>query len=532
MFSGNPSRAKVRCRDLAMFHAVFLVMRSLRLLASALFVSFGLGGSRAEIVLAPLFADHAVLQRGKPVPVWGIAAPREKITVAFAGQTMRTAADNEGRWTVSLAPMVASNEGADLVITGKKPRVVRDVVVGEVWLCSGQSNMNFPVQRAMKAAQEMATAQFPLIRQVKIEQMAATTPMTTARTTGWQSASPETVGGFTAVGYFFARDLHQKLGVPIGLVLSGWNGSSIESWMSPAALASDPAFAVINERWIQSLAEYPEHRLRFEAELAAREKDEAAARLAGPKPHAAFLKEHRRPRTPRGPSDGGVPASLFNGMINPLLPYALRGVLWYQGEANAVRAAEYHPLFAATIAAWRAHFGQSDLPFYWVQLANYKTDEDWPRLREAQAQTLALPHTGQAVAIDLGDSDDIHPTNKQEVGRRLALIARANVYGIPTHFSGPRFASAERESSALRVRFTHASGGLVAHHKPVQSLQIAGADRKFYPATAKIERDTLLVSAPEVKEPVAVRYAWSSDPEANLFDGAGLPAAPFRSDDW
>ena len=254
-------------------------------------------------------------------------------------------------------------------------------------------------------------------------------------------------------------------------------------------------------------------------------------------PHAAFLKANPKPRAPRGPGDPWTPTGLFNGMINPLLPYALRGALWYQGESNTDHAAEYRALFAAMITAWRGHFGQGDFPFYFVQLANFKAlyetvPNQWPLLREAQEQTLDLPNTGQALTIDIGNPDDIHPTNKQDVGRRLALLARNRVYGITGGDTGPKYAGITREGSALRVKFTHASDGLVAHDQPVQSLEIAGADRVFRPATAKIIRDTLLVSAPDVKEPVAVRYAWSNAPVANLFNGSGLPAAPFRSDRW
>jgi sialate O-acetylesterase len=225
-------------------------------------------------------------------------------------------------------------------------------------------------------------------------------------------------------------------------------------------------------------------------------------------------------------------------MINPLVPYALRGVLWYQGESNFDRASEYHALFAAMITAWRGHFGQGDVPFFWVSLANYKNSTDDPTgltyafLREAQTQTLSLPNTGQALAIDIGDPDNIHLLNKQEVGHRLALLAKNRVYKITVDDTGPTFTSATREGAALRVRFTHASSGIVAHDKPVQSLEIAGADKKFFPASGRIERDTLIVSAPQVREPVAVRYAWHNSPEANLYSGAGLPAVPFRSDDW
>jgi sialate O-acetylesterase len=430
------------------------------------------------------------------------------------------------------------------------------VVVGEVWLCSGQSNMEWPVARATDAPREIAAANFPLIRHVRIEPTVAETPADTVKTGGWQPATPQTAGAFTAVGYFFARDLHLKLRVPIGIVHSSKGATPIESWMSPAALASDPAFAIVSERWQHTLAEYPARQAAHVARLAEWTKAEEAAKLAamnrmagtakrspspaaGTPPHAEWLRGNPRPRAPRGPGDPWTPSGLFNGMINPLLPYAMRGVLWYQGESNAERAAEYHPLFAAMITAWRAHFGQGDFPFYWVNLADYAVPADggekgrsYAFLREAQTKTLALPNTGQALAIDLGDPRDIHPANKQEVARRLALLARNRIYEQVVDDTGPTFDSATREGSALRVRFRHAGSGLVAHDKPVQSLELAAADRIFHPAEGRIERDTIVVTSGAVREPVAVRYAWTNAPEANLYNGAGLPAVPFRSDAW
>ena len=515
--------------------------------------------ARAEVTLAPLFTDHAVLQRDKPVPVWGRADAGENVFVKFRGQTRQTTAGADGRWIVYLDAVPASAEGAELIVAGRNTLTLRDIVVGEVWLCSGQSNMEFTVEarpgtwqagtRAANATAEIAAANFPLIRHVRIEHAVAESPADMVKTGGWQSATPQTVGGFTAVGYFFARDLFQKLGVPIGLVHSSVGGTPVESWMSPAALAGNPAFKVVGERWAQALAEFPARKAAFESALAAWTRAETTAKADaaaagaktrpksdGAKLYAAWLRKNPKPRAPRGPGDAWTPTGLFNGMINPLLPYALRGALWYQGESNAERAGEYRDLFGAMITAWRAHFGQGDFPFYWVNLANYKNAGDasgttYALLREAQTQTLALTGTGQALAIDLGNPDDIHPANKQDVGRRLALLAKNRVYGITVDDTGPTFAGAAREGAALRVRFTHASG-LNAHDKPAQSLEIAGADKIFRPATARIERETLLVSAPEVREPVAVRYAWKNSPEANLYNGAGLPAVPFRSDTW
>ncbi|HEY4989287.1 MAG TPA: sialate O-acetylesterase, partial [Opitutaceae bacterium] len=368
---------------------------------------------------AALFQDHAVLQSDKPVPIWGRAAPGEHVSVGFAGQRVGTTAGPDGRWIVVLTPLAANATGADLTITGKATVTLHDVLVGEVWLCSGQSNMEFavdgggPLNRVDNAAAEVADARFPLIRQFKVAPLASIRPL--ADTSGaWKACSPETVGAFTAVGYFFARDLFQRLGVPIGIVNCTWSGSPIESWMSPVALAAFPGYS--------------------------------NGHAAGALP---------------GPVDPWIPSSLFNGMIHPLLPYAIRGALWYQGESNVGRAAAYGAQFPAMIKAWRSHFGEGDFPFFWVQLANFAPPREAAGdrlafLREAQSRALALPGTGQAVAIDIGEPGNIHPRNKQEVGRRLALIAKANVYSIPVDFSGPVFSQSETEGGSVRVRFQFA----------------------------------------------------------------------------
>jgi sialate O-acetylesterase len=493
--------------------------------------------ARADVTPAALFTDGAVLQREKPVAIWGRADRGEKITVSFAGQRRETTAGNDGRWLVMLEPLATSVQGAELVIAGKNTVTVRDVLVGEVWLCSGQSNMEWAVNRAANGVQEAAAANFPLIRHLKIERAVADTAADTVPTTGWKPATPGYTGAFTAVGYFFARDLFQKLGVPIGLVNSTWGGTPVESWLSPAALAGDPAFAVVRDRWRQSVAAYPAAKVAFDQQMSMWTAAEAEARKKGPAALEAFRRSSPRLRAPRGPGDPWTPSGLFNGMISPLLPYGLRGVLWYQGESNAERAEEYAPLFARLITSWREHFGQGDVPFYWVNLANFNPVEDptgltYARLREAQTRTLALPNTGQALALDIGDPLDIHPLNKQEVGRRLALLARNRVYGLVADDTGPTLAKVVREGATLRVHFANAANGLIAYEQAPQALQLAGADRVFHPAVGRIERDTLMVSSPAVKEPMAVRYAWHNIPAANLYNGAGLPAVPFRTDDW
>ena len=512
---------------------------------------------RADVTPAALFTENAVLQRDKPVPVWGTATKGEKITVTFGSQQRTATAGVDGRWIVILDPLPASTTGTDLVIAGANTITLRNVLVGEVWLCSGQSNMEWPLARVANAAAELAAANSPLIRHLRLEQSVAEAPADTAKTTGWQVSTPETAGTFTAVGYFFARDLHQKLGVPLGIINSSAGGTPIESWLSPAALAGDPALAVIGERWRADLAAYPSRKTEYDAALAAWTRAEAEARLAAParaaatkagrggvKPdpaavHQEWLRQNPRPRPPRGPGDSRMPAGLFNGMINPLLPGALRGVLWHDGEGNAARAAEYHAFFTAMITAWRAHFAQGDISFYWVNLAGHAPPADqfergrtFALLREAQTKALTLPNTGQAITLDLSEPRNVQPAKLPEVGRRLALLARHRDYDLVSDDTGPTFVSATREGAALRVRFAHATGGLVAHDKPVQALELAGADRIFRPAEGRIERGTLVVSSPHVREPEAVRYAFTNFPAANLYNGAGLPAVPFRSDAW
>lgn len=511
------------------------MLRSLRRVLVSLLLTGASVSVHADVSVAPLFSDGAVLQRDKPIFIWGRADVGEKVTVTFAGQQREATPDHEGRWLVILDALEATTTGAELRIAGKNTLTFRDVVVGEVWLCSGQSNMEWPVSRAANAASEIAVANYPFLRHVKIERTVAPVPADTVKTSGWISAQPDTVGAFSAVAYFFAREIHQKLGVPVGLVNSSWGGTPIESWMSELALRSDLAFGVVDERWQQTLAEYPAKKAQFDAAMG--EWSNALAATGQTTPDAAFLKQRPRPAPPIGDGHPWTPRSLFNGMINPLLPYALRGVLWYQGENNVERAGEYESLFSALITSWRTHFGQGDIPFFWVNLAAFRYPNDpsgtlAARLREAQTKTLELPNTGQAVAVDIGVPHDIHPTNKQEVGRRLALLAKHRVYGFVGDDTGPTFAGAVREGAGLRVRFNHVGSGLIAYDKPLEALQLAGADRVFHPAEARIDRDSLLVTSRAVPEPVAVRYAWTNAPEANLYNGAGLPAVPFRSDDW
>lgn len=490
--------------------------------------------ARAEVRLAPLFTDGAVLQAERPLAVWGRAEPGESVQVNFAGQTRYAATGADGRWLAMLDAVPVSATGQDLVATAKSGSVtVRDVLVGEVWLCSGQSNMEWPVADAADAAREIAAARYPLIRHVAITHRTSSQPEVDAGTSGWKAALPEHTGAFSAVAYYFARDIHERLGVPIGLIRSTWGGTPIEAWMSPITLASDPAFAVVGERWRQAEEAFPTASTEFASKLATWKTADTAAQTKGEKSYQQWLQQNPRPRAPLGgPDHPWAPSGLYNAMINPLIPYAVRGILWYQGESNTGRPDEYAKLFPALITGWRQHLAQGELPFYWVNLAGFRpqdpSETSWARLREAQTATLALPNTGQALAIDIGDARDIHPRNKQEVGRRLALLAKRRVYDLVVDDTGPTLASVAREGAALRVRFSEVAGALVSRLKPPQSLELAGADGVYHPAMGRIERDTLVVTAAPVKEPVAVRYAWRNFPEANLYGGSGLPVVPFQ----
>ena len=513
------------------FVAALMKIRSL--LPALVFAAFTVAAPRilADITLAPLFRDGAILQRDQPLTVWGQASAAERVEVRFRNQTASVITKADGRWRVTLKPEKAATFPSDLVATGANTVVVHDVLVGDVWLCSGQSNMGFVVRNTMNAEAEIAAADFPMIRQFKVPLVVAEKPADDVAG-GWTACSPATVAGFTAVGYFFARDLHQRTGVPIGIVNSSWGGTQIESWISEPALRASPVSKDVYARWETLLAGFPAKQSAYEAALAKWEAEKSAATIAG----TSFTRA--APAKPEGPGSRQLPAGLYNAMIAPLVPFGFRGVLWYQGEANASRHAEYASLFPAMIKQWRADFDQP-LPFYFVQLANFESGggnrgDAWAFLREAQARALELPNTGMAVAIDIGNPKDIHPKNKQEVGRRLALLVRRQLFGEKVEDSGPVFVAAKREGVTMRLSFTHSHELTLEPAKTDGrvAFEVAGENRKFVPATAHVDDDSIVVSSEKVPEPVAVRYAWRNSPDARLFNDAGLPAAPFRSDDW
>jgi sialate O-acetylesterase len=479
-------------------------------------------GARADVTLPALLADHMVIQRGLPVHVWGMAAPQESVSVTFRGETKAATADNLGRWSVYLSPGEAGGP-FQLNINATNAIVLNDILVGDVWVASGQSNMELPMTRVTNAEAEIAAAQYPKIRLFRVEQKPADYPLEDVEAKTWTACTPESVAKSSAVAYFFARNLQQRLGVPIGLIETFWGGTAAESWTSLRALSAGaslmPVFAA-RDKMVEKESTTELLRQQEEVDF---EKAVAQAQAEG-KPV---------PSRPWHPNFAAwAPAALYNGMIAPLTPFAIRGVIWYQGEANSGpdRAPLYARLFQTMIRDWRNDWGEGDFPFLFVQIANWNTapEDLWPDVRNAQRQALALKNTGMAVTIDIGDPGDIHPKNKQDVGLRLALAARAIAYGEKIEWSGPLYRQLTHEDHALRVWFEHADG-LMARGATVNGFEIAGADGKYSAAEAKIEGASVVVSSAAVPAPVSVRYGWAANPDCNLFNKEGLPASPFQA---
>ncbi len=643
--------------------------------------SVGQEVAKPSLRLPTILGDHMVLQCNTPVPIWGWAIPGEEVTVRIDRESVRVHADQNGRWIAKLPPQPPG--GPHELVIATKGETVRftDLLFGEVWVCSGQSNMEWPVAAAQNALQEITTANFPQIRFFIVEKNLSLTPLSDCKGR-WEVCSPTTIGKFSAVGYFFGREIHQRLNVPVGLIGTYWGGTPAEAWTDAETLKGDPEFAPIVNRmptpetlpklqeqyeralaewrekailkdpgnrgealgwakpefddsdwetihlpqvwergssalnidgavWFRKLVQVPQEwagkelvlhlgpiddydttyfngepvgatgpetpnswavprRYRVPGRLvraganlvAVRVFDQmlkggftglpnmmrleladgsASISLAG---EWKFKVEFARPASqvpsqPSPPLNTWTPSALFNAMVAPLIPYAIRGVIWYQGESNVGRAYQYRKLFPALIASWRKAWGQGDFPFLFVQLANYlprrsePSESAWAELREAQLLTFkTVPNTGMAVAIDIGEADDIHPRNKQDVGKRLALAALAIAYGQKIVWSGPIYRSMRIEGNRIRLFFDHVGSGLVAKGDKLVGFAIAGKDRKFVWAKAEIEGDTVVVWSEQVPEPVAVRYGWADNPECNLYNREGLPASPFRTDDW
>ena len=621
--------------------------------------------------LPKIFGDNMVLQRNRPVAIWGWAAANEKITVLFNKQTKTTKTDAAGKWKVELDPETAGGP-YQLVIKGKAEIKLNNILVGEVWICSGQSNMEMPIEgwgKINNYQQEIAAADYPQIRHIKIPNAVSARPKEDIMSGDWKVCSPATAGDFTAAGYFFARALYNELKVPIGLINTSWGGTHSETWTSKEALVKNDEFktaiasmtsvnleelfrqrkeamlkkiiesqgslesatdvskwkdmAFDNSRWpnmqlpglwegqgfpdldgvvwfrktiiideadagktaILSLAKIDDIDETYVngVKVGGIDKWDENRKYTIP---AGILKANKNVIAVRVKDTGGgggiygdaadmqitigskvqslagewsfrveslasgsysvgpnsYPSLLFNAMINPLIPFTIKGAIWYQGEANAGRAYQYRKAFPLMITDWRQHWNLGDFPFLFVQLSSFNAGDGnsvrgstWAELREAQNMTLSLPNTGMAVTTDIGDARDIHPKNKQDVGKRLAAIALNKVYGQTKEYSGPQYQSMKANGNKIILSFTHTGSGWMVKDKYayIKGFEIAGADQQFHYAKALIEGDKIIVYQDEVSQPVAIRYAWADDAgEANLFNKDGFPAVPFRTDEW
>lgn len=460
----------------------------------------------ADVRLPGIFSTNMVLQRNQPIPVWGWASPGEKVTVMLNRQTLSTKAGKDGKWKLTLKPEQASGP-CSLTVKGKNEIVVKNVLIGEVWICSGQSNMEMHVEHSSdkRYQNDIRNANNPMIRQIKIKNTVSDTPRADIPGGEWKLGDDSAnVKEFSSVGYFFAQKLFEELKVPVGLINASWGGTNVETWTSREAFESvDELKAGVGKTYAEVMEP-----LKGRNDV-----------------HWANI----------------YPSLLYNGMINPLIPYAIKGVLWYQGESNAGRAYQYQKSFPLMITDWRSRWKQGDFPFYFVQLASFEASHgtsekgsEWAELREAQTKTLSLPNTGMAVTLDIGDTKDIHPANKKDVGLRLAAIALDRQYGKEREYSGPVYSSMKAEGNKVLVSFTHADGLWVKDkYGYLKGFEVAGADQKFYYAKAEVTDGKVTVYSDSVSAPVAVRYGWADDmPEADLYNSAGLPAAPFRTDQW
>ncbi|MCA9048848.1 MAG: sialate O-acetylesterase [Planctomycetaceae bacterium] len=489
----------------------------------------------ADLELPSVFADTMVLQRGVPVRVWGWANAGDEVTVAIAGQTQSAMVGADGLWKVMLSPLSVGGPHELTVSCGEQKLTKRDVLIGDVWLCSGQSNMAMTVNRAANFEAEAAAADFPRLRMFKVDSAHNTEPQERCRGT-WTVCSPDTVGSFSATAYFFGRRLHQELDVPIGLINSSVGGTSIESWTSMSAQSAVEAIQPRLEAWQQDDADFNADKAQANYERALEQwKDRAA------KAKEAGKAAPRRPQLAVQPStDRNYPSNLFNGKINPLVGYTIKGAIWYQGENAAGRgfAHLYGHQLRTLISDWRTRWEQGNFPFAWVQLPNFRAPQEqpsemtgWVQVREGMLQSLGMPHTGMAVTIDVGEANDIHPKDKQTVGHRLAQWALGDVYSKSVIPMGPIYDRHETRDDDVVIHFRYADG-LTAHDGKVAGFAVAGPDQKFVAADARIEGSRVVVRHPDGTKPAAVRYAWADNPVFSLINSAGIPASPFRTDNW
>ncbi len=495
----------------------------------------------AELKLPTIVGDNMVLQREQDLNIWGWDNVGQQVSVSFAGQNVQGKANDKGRWQVVLKAMKANAKPQDMVITGSggKKITLANILVGEVWLCSGQSNMSFTVGRSYGGDLEALTAHHHQIRMISVPNLANQQPQDHFKGQ-WDECEPGVTANFSAVGYYFGRLLHQALGVPVGLIDNAWGGSAAEAWVRRDLLEKDPKYKALMERWTKIEKTYD-----FDALMKAYQVKREAWQV---KVKAAKAANKPIPPAPRGPRNlltgNNRPANLYNGVLHPVIGYGMRGAIWYQGESNAGRAYEYRSLFPLMIQNWRDEWGQGDFPFYWVQLADFKgekpepEDSQWAELREAQTLTMSkLKNTGEAVIIDIGEGRDIHPRNKRTVGERLARWALAKDYGFDKTivFQSPTYQKMEKKGDKILLTFDHVGPkGLYSFdvREPI-GFAVAAADKKFVWAKGRIVGiNQVEVWSDEVKEPVAVRYAWAANPVANMRSGENLPMTPFRTDDF
>ena len=508
----------------------------------------------ADIKLPAIIGDHMVLQQQSKAPLWGWADPGEtvEVKVSWSSKLGRVTAGENGKWRVDVQTPTAGGPYT-ITLTGRNEITLMDVLIGEVWLCSGQSNMQMPLKHptpgydvpVINNEEEIRNANYPDIRLFLVPYTAVDAPEDVGKGE-WKRCTPDSVDRFSAIGYFFARRLHQELGVPVGMIAASQGASALESWTPPEVLAAYPEYAPILERYQESLKELPANKAKYERDIAAWKALSAEEQAVTIQPWRAF-----------GDYKFCAPSTLWNGMIHPVVPFAMNGVLFYQGEENTIWTLDYGTLFKRMVQSWRDAWENPDLFFDYAQLSSYDvnhlspiakywvewhpnggmpatiSDDSWARVQEAQLKSLEIPNSGMAVTIDIGAPFNIHPPEKQEVARRLALNALAKTYGKSVVYSGPVYDSMRVEGRKAVICFNLLQSPLSSKDgKPPVGFTMAGTDRVFYPAEARIDGDTIIVDSDEVPAPVAVRYAWGSYPANNLINEAGLPASPFRTDDW
>jgi sialate O-acetylesterase len=557
--------------------------RGVRLLLPLLLSVLAWSQLHADVKMPAIFGDHMVLEQDIKIPVWGTAAPGEEVSVSFSGKSAKATADAKGKWRVDLDPVATSSTASTLTVTGKNTLTFQNVLVGDVWVCSGQSNMEFDLAGnlppytgfggASSAATAVPAANDPLLRLFVVSKKVSIDPVDDV-VGYWRLCTPDSAAVFSAVGYFFGQELRKSLNKPIGLIGTYWGGMPAQAFTSLSGLQKDPPFTNyvtmaqgIKDNYDKNKADFPANVEEFKTKMKEWndttgkdfapimkqwQEDSAKAVAAGqpvkPKPQPAVP----MPKQPTGP-DGApnTPTVLYNGMIAPIIPYGIKGAIWYQGEANAGNPREYATLFPRMISDWREKWGEGDFPFLFVQLAAFMAPQKlpseggWAGLREAQLKTLSLPNTGMAVAIDVGMANDIHPKDKFDVGQRLALAAKHVAYGQTVVYSGPIYDSMKVEGNKIRLSFQNVGSGLKMDVPPftppgmtipppteLTGFAIAGEDKNFVWAKAVIDGNDVVVSSDAVAAPVAVRYGWASNPPCDLYNKEGLPASPFRTDDW